>query len=150
MSDDDGWARFGAALAGELARLPDEAILLIREPGRDDHFAQFVLEADQLRAEVAGDLDAAGNPGALSVRDQRLLAAEGWQPPKPGGRDPNWWQTVDWPATSGEYQHLADAVVTALRDVREISSPRVLVARSWEFGGRRREVSLPGVAADPD
>lgn len=149
VADDRQWAAFATVLAGELASLPTGAVLLLREPGVDEHFAQFLQLPDQLRAEVAGDLDEDGNPGLLTVRDQRLLSAVGWQAPAAGDHDPNWWQPLDWPATSAEYRRLVDAVVTALRDVQEIGSPEVLVYRSWESGGRRRAPRLPGVRPDP-
>jgi hypothetical protein len=103
-SGDGEWARFGSALAAEIARLPDEAILLIHEPGRADRFVQFIVEADEVGAEVAGAVDTAGGPGALSTHHQGLLAAAGWQPPKPGGHDPNWWQT---PGLAGHRRRLS-------------------------------------------
>jgi hypothetical protein len=143
---DDAWDGFAVALWRELARLPSDAILLLHEPGLDWHFAQFLQTPDFLRAEVPGD-DPDYPTGPLRPQDERRLGEVGWQPPRP--RDvSNWWQELPWPATSGEYVRLGDAVVTALRDVQGIATPSRLVYRSWEWGGARRELRLPGVAAD--
>lgn len=139
------WTAFADALAAELARLPEAGYLVLVEPGVADlHFVQFAQDVEELRAETAGAVAA----GPLPVRDERLLTAVGWRPPPPGDYDTNWWQTLPWPATGEEYQRLAAAVVTALRDVQEVGSPAALTYRAWRTGGRPLEVTLPGIKPD--
>jgi hypothetical protein len=144
----DDWTGFASALAGELAKLPRDAILIVLERGHEERYVQFAQDPDQLRAETPGDV-VDGKPGHLTVRGERLLRAVGWQP-QADTRDwgDNYWYLLPWPATSAEYERLAEAAVTALRDVHEVPGPSDLVYRSWEWGGRRRALRLPGAVPD--
>ncbi|GAA0726668.1 hypothetical protein Drose_12145 [Dactylosporangium roseum] len=158
---DDGWAQFARALTTELARLPENAIIVLHERGKPWHLAQFVQRAGDpaggdrrigyLRAEVGGDTVDAEGTTRPSARSTRMLEALGWHPADPD--DTNWWQELTWPATTAEYDRLVDAVVTVLRDLNEVDRPADLVYRSWEPSGLDRTLHLPGVApkdGDPD
>ncbi|GIH14073.1 TY-Chap domain-containing protein [Rugosimonospora africana] len=143
----DGWDGFARALGHELKRLPMEATLIIIERGNPLHYAQFFQDKGELQAEAPGGTF--DDPiGSLSMRDRRLLAAVGWREPTREDEVPNWTIRLPWPATTGEYERLTAAVVTALRDVQEIPAPASLVYRSWELTNRRRAVGLPGVEPD--
>lgn len=141
------WEGFARALSDELVRLPMEAVLILAERDDPKHFVQFLQDTDELQAEAAGG-DFGDPIGSLSVRDRRLLDAVGWREPTLADEAPTWQYPLPWPATTEEYRRLATAVVTALRDVQEVATPANLVYRSWESGGRRRAVRLPGVGPD--
>jgi hypothetical protein len=144
-SGDDPWTTFTAALRREVAQLPEESFLVLRDPADESHLAQFWQAELYLRAEVPGDEGAGGSP----EQDARALSQLGFTRAslQDGG---NWRRTIDWPATTAEYESLIDAVVVALRDVQGVPSPAVLIYHAWGYDCGHRRVDLPGVTPDPE
>jgi hypothetical protein len=151
--DGDEWGEFARALVAELARLQQDAIIILMERGKSWHFAQFVQVGGYpaggdprigfLRAEVGGEAVDDDGTQRPTARGTRILEALHWRPADPN--DTNWWREVDWPATSTEYAELVNAVVAVLRDLNEVARPSDLVYRAWEVTGRHWPVFLPGV-----
>ncbi len=149
MTTEDPWGQFAAALQREVAQLPDDSFLLLREPGTDQHFAQFWQSPTSLRAEVAGDELVGGPSGLLSEQGREVLAGVGFAAPVSLDDAGNWWREIAWPATGPQYQELVNAVVTALREVQGMTDPGVLIYHAWGYHTGPRRVDLPGVAPDP-
>jgi hypothetical protein len=148
----EDWARFADALVHELARLPLDTIVILSERRGSSRFVQFVQCAGYppagdhrlgyLRAEVSNGL-AAPAAGEPTARGTRMLEALHWHPAAPN--DTNWWRELTWPATTGEYAELVDAVVAVLRDLGRVIRPADLVYDAWMPSGRPWQVRIPGV-----
>jgi hypothetical protein len=147
---DNSWDAFITALATELSRLPDGAVVVIEDSGNRNHYAQFMQSSDSLRAEVASDPEP---PAAISIppATEERLRQSGWQPPDANGSLPNWSYDLPWPASWRDYQELAATMVAFLRDTLGIVAPTSMVHRSWiNHTNEALELTALGIAAaDP-
>jgi hypothetical protein len=123
------WQQFRDGLASSVAALPDGGALLVGDRERTACFVQFMLDRDQIVAEVASGWDRWNRPN-LTDLEAAALEEIGWAAPE---RDPsrNHGLTLRWPAPSAEYRRVADMAVAALRDVFEIGSPGSLVYKAF-------------------
>lgn len=137
------WETFAQGLAEELTVLPAGALVVISEPGEGsrphDRYAQFAQETDRLTAELVGNSYVLEDKRA-SEEGERAIAAAGW---RPGPADhPNWQAELAWPASSRQYQALAEMVVTGLRDGYGIADLGEFRYQAWnEKSGE--DIELP-------
>jgi len=149
VTADESWTRLCEALVRELTELPGDSFLLLRDPAHGGKVAQFWQSWDDLRAEVGGD-DVNGGPPVLTEQDREALVAAGYSPPGDFNTDGgNWWRIIPVPVTADDYRSLAEAAITALRDVHRIPDPSALIYHAWGYATGHRLLDLPGVSPDP-
>lgn len=139
------WNDFAKRLTLELARLPVGSFLIVQGAGGLPY-------AQAMRSEGAVDAEAVGSaflPRPLAARQERRLAALGWE--RPDERQ-NWWCRFTMRdrsrVTAEEMEEcgmLAGRMVGAFRDVYGIRSPLELVYQASRTGADGGPLTLPGL-----
>ena len=123
------WSEFAQRLARELAALPRDTILIVREREEIRHYVQAMWEPDRLYAEAVSNNFLDG-PLLLTPADEEVLTEAGWRPPAPQISG-NWWTELPPATSSADFALLSDMMVTALRDVQGVRRPAELVYESF-------------------
>lgn len=123
------WSEFAQRFARELAALPRDTILIVRERDEIRHYVQAMWEPDRLYAEAVSNNFLEG-PLLLQPADEEVLGEAGWRPPAPQV-SANWWTELPTGTTTEDFDRLADMMVTALRDVQGVRRPADLVYESF-------------------
>lgn len=123
------WSEFAQRFARELAALPRDTILIVREGDEIRHYVQAMWEPDRLYAEAVSNNFLEG-PLLLKPADEEVLGEAGWRPPAPQ-LSANWWTELATTTTAADFDRLADMMVTALRDVQGVRRPDDLVYESF-------------------
>ncbi|MCP2343620.1 TY-Chap domain-containing protein [Actinomadura rupiterrae] len=124
------WETFAAALAGDLAELPEGALVVISEREGGGRFTQCMQEEDALTAYVCDNVFLKPEDRA-SAEGERIIADAGWKPRDPAMGDENWSYVLPCPAPAEDYRNLTDMIVTALRDGYGIPSPEGWTYSAW-------------------
>jgi hypothetical protein len=123
------WSEFAQRFARELAALPRDTILIVRERDEIRHYVQAMWEPDRLYAEAVSNNFLEG-PLLLKPADEEVLGEAGWRPPAQQV-SANWWTELADGLGAGDFDQLADMMVTALRDVQGVRRPSDLVYESF-------------------
>ncbi|QKG23461.1 hypothetical protein ACTIVE_5104 [Actinomadura verrucosospora] len=120
-------------------------LVVIHEAGREpeqSRVIQFVQEDTTLIAELAHN-DFLDPEFRATPAGEEAIRELGWRPPaRELGRD-NWWDTLDWPATTAQYRELATMAVLGLRDGYRISSEAPFCYTAWNARKGNEPVHLP-------
>jgi SseB protein N-terminal domain len=145
------WSEFAERFARELAGLDRDTILIVRESDESRHYVQAMREPDRLYAEAVSNNFLDG-PLLLTPSDEEVLSETGWRPPAPDGSPANWWTELPPITLPGDFDRLADMMVTALRDVQGVRRPSDLVYESFHrYGTGLIELVGFGIeSADPE
>ncbi|MQY08350.1 SseB family protein [Actinomadura macrotermitis] len=134
------WEDFAGRLTRELTRLTDGAFLIVQGPSGLP-YVQAMRAGESFDAEAVGS---AFLPRPLSARQERRLAALGWQ--EPDGRDMrNWTFRFELPGRRRDFQYTAGRMVAAFRDVYGVRSPLELVYQAGRSGPGGGGLALPGL-----
>ncbi|WP_327145925.1 TY-Chap domain-containing protein [Nocardia sp. NBC_01327] len=117
------WEWFSAALAWSLFTLPEQGIRIL---STDCGYVQFLRTRTILQCEVSSNHMLGVQ--RISADGEALLAADGWELP---GADSNWVLEIRSPGEYTIYEHTAASIVSALRDVLELSLPFELETKGW-------------------
>ncbi len=123
------WSEFAQRFARELAALPRDTILIVREREEIRHYVQAMWEPDRLYAEAVSNNFLDG-PLLLTPADEEVLTEAGWRNPAPQVSG-NWWTELPPTTSPGDFALLSDMMVTALRDVQGVRRPADLVYESF-------------------
>ena len=121
------WTDLADGIAAELPRLRKADVLQLRYGARFVQVAQ--LDADVYADSVSNRHLRDGD--RLSRMDERTLAALGWRTPQAPPGYGNWWSTTPWPLRTSDSQHVAQLVVTTLRDVHGTPDPSRLAYKAF-------------------
>ncbi|QKG20068.1 TY-Chap domain-containing protein [Actinomadura verrucosospora] len=139
------WLAFADSLAEELTALEAGTLVVIYEAEREIEQArgiQFVQEDARLIAELSHN-DYLDPEVWATPAGEEAIKELGWRPPATElGRD-NWWETLDWPAATAQYQELARMAVLGLRDGYRISSEAPFYYNAWNECRGNETVELP-------
>ncbi|MGL4742816.1 MAG: TY-Chap domain-containing protein [Dermatophilaceae bacterium] len=130
----------GSGWSTPSSPLTDRTFVIVEVTGTRV-YAQFSAGPGYLAAQAVGDQflpDAA----RLDAAGRAAMTAAGWTAPTPA--DPNWAIQLTLPALTAEYASVADACLTALRDVHSAPSPDALAYQAW----RERELLPDGPYTD--
>ena len=123
------WSEFAQRFARELAALPRDTILIVREREEIRHYVQAMWEPDRLYAEAVSNNFLDG-PLLLTPADEEVLTEAGWRPPAPQVSG-NWWTELPPTMSPADFAMLSDMMVTALRDVQGVRRPADLAYESF-------------------
>ncbi|MGL5818543.1 MAG: TY-Chap domain-containing protein [Phycicoccus sp.] len=121
------WDEFRERLVDTFLTLTDRTFFIVEVTGTRV-YVQFSAGPGYLAAQAVGD-QFLPEPARLDAPGQAAMLAAGWTQPTP--TSPNWAIQLDLPALTAEYASLADACLTALRDVHSASSPDALTYQAW-------------------
>jgi len=140
------WTEFTEQLAGELASMEPEMVIVISHRLQESYYVQAFRDAQRVRAEAVSGRALPPSAPAFDARTEERLAAAGWRPP---GEHPNWTCELPAGASPEEYRRLAAMMVTALRDVQLAGNPADLVYEAF-IGASHVELTEFGIPlADP-
>ncbi|GAB4582307.1 DUF6301 family protein [Nocardia sp. IFM 10818] len=122
------WPEFSAALTLTLTSLPLEGILVIRKDDRAVAHIEptwFGLTCRMLAGSVPSAQRSSGT-------ERTAMTDSGWSIVEEDRVPEGWVRSLRWPASYREFEAMADAVVTALRDVYRVADPADLVVDAWD------------------
>ncbi|WP_329521678.1 TY-Chap domain-containing protein [Spirillospora sp. NBC_01491] len=143
------WNDFAKRLTLELTRLPVRSFLIVQG-------SSGLPYVQAMRSDGALDAEAVASvflPRPLSSRQERRLAALGWERPDDGDRQ-NWWHHIAVRERGGrsttadlleECAMLAGRMTGAFRDVYLVGSPLELVYQASRSGPDEGPLALPGL-----